>query len=247
MSLQFSKGMVKSSEVKLSNIGVFAYSGVVFNLNLLEKMILEYYDKLKLSDWDKIRLYFNEENESFLAAAGKDEIEEVASVSDNPEQPSLFDALSKNVNKDLNDFREIIKLYLNNKGIRFQTIGIIYSKTNNDILKNLLILLDIIRKYIVIAILSNMKNDGVNLFKGNTMAIIYGLIVAPGSLNITSDWDITIFLTILGLNMFNNCKISIPWLHDDQFTFCGFFDTIYPKYNEIFDNNIYFESCIGKR
>ena len=90
-----------------------------------------------------------------------------------------------------------------------------------------------------------MENDGETLFKGDTMDPKYGIIAAPGSSNITSDWDITFFLTIEGLNMFKICKISIPWLHSDQFTFCDLFDTIYPKYNEIFDNNLYFESCLN--
>lgn len=37
MSLVFSEEKVKSSAVTSSNIGVFAYSGGVFNLNSLEK------------------------------------------------------------------------------------------------------------------------------------------------------------------------------------------------------------------
>lgn len=40
MSLQFSKDMVKSSEVNSNNISIFAYSDAVFNLNSLETMIV---------------------------------------------------------------------------------------------------------------------------------------------------------------------------------------------------------------
>ena len=219
MSLQFSKEQVESSVVNSSKISIFAYSDAVFNLKSLEETIVIYYNKLKSSNWDKLRVQFNKQ--------------------------SNFSKLIKDIDEDLVGFKAIISLFLNKRELSFENIAIIYSHTNNVLLKNLLILLDLIRKYIVISLLSNMENDGETLFKGDTMDPKYGIIAAPGSSNITSDWDITFFLTIEGLNMFKICKISIPWLHSDQFTFCDLFDTIYPKYNEIFDNNLYFESCLN--
>ena len=73
----------------------------------------------------------------------------------------------------------------------------------------------------------------------------YGVILEPGSHNITSDWDITFFLTEDGIEFFKKSKVSegyLPWLKQDC-SFYNFFDKHYGDFSSIYDNNFYIEMC----
>ena len=88
MSLQFSKEQVESSVVNSSKISIFAYSDAVFNLKSLEETIVIYYNILKSSNWDKLRVQFNKQ--------------------------SNFSKLIKDIDEDLVGFKAVISLFLNN-------------------------------------------------------------------------------------------------------------------------------------
>ena len=157
---------------------------------------------------------------------------------------------------DVNDVNDVITELLNNgktfqelfsiKHNTFESIGIEYSNNKNKKLEKVLIFLDIIRKYIVICLLSNLQYYGTKLF--NSDGVInskYGIIVAPGSGNITSDWDITFFLTQEGVEFFKKSKVSnkrLLWLKEECY-FHDFFDNHYTDFSLLYDNNFYIEMC----
>jgi hypothetical protein len=162
--------------------------------------------------------------------------------------------ISKNKLSDVNsiilellnkDFKKSFNIKHNN----FEKIGLEYSKNKNKRYENILIFLDIIRKYVVISLLNNLHYDGKKLFnKTGMINSKYGVIVAPGSGNVTSDWDITFFLTHEGIEFFKKSKVSkesLSWLKQEC-SFYNFFDKHYGNFSLIYDNNFYIEMCEKK-
>ena len=162
--------------------------------------------------------------------------------------------ISKNKLSDVNsiilellnkDFKKSFNIKHNN----FEKIGLEYSKNKNKRYENILIFLDIIRKYVVISLLNNLQYDGKKLFnKTGMINSKYGVIVAPGSGNVTSDWDITFFLTHEGIEFFKKSKVSkesLSWLKQEC-SFYNFFDKHYGNFSLIYDNNFYIEMCEKK-
>lgn len=162
--------------------------------------------------------------------------------------------ISKNNLTDVNSIilellNKDLKKSFNIKHNYFETIGFEYSKNKNKKLEKILIFLDIIRKYVVISLLNNLHYDGEKLFNNTGMVNSkYGVILEPGSDNVTSDWDITFFLTEDGIEFFKKSKVSkgsLSWLKQDC-SFYNFFDKHYGNFSLIYDNNFYIEMCEKK-
>ena len=101
-----------------------------------------------------------------------------------------------------------------NRNISFENIGREYSRgKNTKYNENLLILLDALRKYIIITIFTNLKDEEKKSFYNkDTIQTNYGFIISPGSNNITSDWDISIFLTHDGVEFLSKSYSRVNYV-----------------------------------
>ena len=229
--MEFTQSQVKSSTLFIDKIGLFYQSNCCgCTLQGLEGKIIEYFKKVK---------------ETLFQLKGQREysIDEIIKVTLSLDKSVSFENIGFDLAKKrvISATSRVSSATVDSSAMAGGTLG----RRRVTILENQLIFLDIIRKYVVITLLSKLTLTNDRLFNTEgRMNERYGVILQPGSGNITSDWDISFFLTEDGVDFFLNSTVSsesVGWLQEGSYNFLEIFDRVYPHYSVLFDNNFYFE------